>query len=194
MADSSKRNTAGQRLRAGAGSIWPHLLHPVRLVRPFRPGRPFRVVRPVRGLICAVAIAAQLTGCGYLIFPERTGQPAGQIDWGVVGLDAVGLLFGVAPGLIAFAVDFATGCIYLPPHPYRVEAAPLAAASPQRWRLIAELGPAPSLGQAVAAVEHHVASETAVRLGPFRKPRPAWGMAIDGAAAVTTTQRAFGFE
>lgn len=33
----------------------------------------------------------------------------------VVALDAVGLLFYVIPGLIAFGIDFATGAIYLEP-------------------------------------------------------------------------------
>ncbi|MCY1453949.1 hypothetical protein D9M71_709760 [compost metagenome] len=32
----------------------------------------------------------------------------------VAALDAIGILFYVIPGLIAFGVDFATGAIYLP--------------------------------------------------------------------------------
>ena len=34
----------------------------------------------------------------------------------MVILDAVGLLFFLIPGIIAFAVDFGNGCIYLPAH------------------------------------------------------------------------------
>lgn len=55
------------------------------------------------------------TGCGTILYPERRGQPSGQLDWGVVLLDGVGLILFFVPGLIAFAVDFATGAIYLPP-------------------------------------------------------------------------------
>jgi hypothetical protein len=56
----------------------------------------------------------QLAGCGTLLYPERRGQVAGHLDAGVVILDAVGLLFFIIPGIIAFAVDFGNGCIYLP--------------------------------------------------------------------------------
>lgn len=55
------------------------------------------------------------TGCGTILYPERRGQPKGKLDWGVVALDGVGLLLFFIPGVIAFAVDFATGAIYLPP-------------------------------------------------------------------------------
>lgn len=64
------------------------------------------------------AIAASVSttvGCGTLLHPERRNQPAGRLDWGVVVLDALGLLFFFIPGIIAFAVDFSTGAIYLPP-------------------------------------------------------------------------------
>jgi hypothetical protein len=47
--------------------------------------------------------------------PERRNQPpGGGIDWSVFALDAVGLLLFFIPGVIAFAVDFTTGAIYLP--------------------------------------------------------------------------------
>ncbi|HBU70238.1 MAG TPA: polyribonucleotide nucleotidyltransferase [Elusimicrobia bacterium] len=46
--------------------------------------------------------------------PERRGQRGGRIDAGVAVLDAIGLLLFVIPGVIAFAVDFSTGAIYLP--------------------------------------------------------------------------------
>ncbi len=66
-------------------------------------------------LITAVLVF-QLTGCGTLFYPERKGQIGGRLDTGVVILDAVGLLFFLIPGIIAFAVDFGNGCIYLPAH------------------------------------------------------------------------------
>lgn len=53
-------------------------------------------------------------GCGTILHPERRGQPAGKLDWKIVALDGIGLLFFFVPGVIAFAVDFATGTIYLP--------------------------------------------------------------------------------
>lgn len=54
-------------------------------------------------------------GCGTILYPERRGQPAGMLDWKVVALDAVGLILFFVPGVIAFAVDFSNGTIYLPP-------------------------------------------------------------------------------
>jgi len=53
-------------------------------------------------------------GCGTLLYPERQGQSPGRIDTSVLILDGIGLLFFVVPGLIAFAVDFSNGTIYLP--------------------------------------------------------------------------------
>lgn len=55
------------------------------------------------------------TGCGTILYPERRGQPAGMLDWKVVAMDAVGLILFFVPGVIAFAVDFSNGTIYLPP-------------------------------------------------------------------------------
>ena len=56
----------------------------------------------------------QLIGCGTIFYPERRGQKAGHLDVGVVLLDTIGLLFFIIPGVIAFAVDFSNGTIYLP--------------------------------------------------------------------------------
>ena len=61
-----------------------------------------------------VLLLAQLLGCGTLLYRERVGQPRGKLDVVVVLLDSIGLVYFVAPGLVAFAVDFATGAIYLP--------------------------------------------------------------------------------
>jgi hypothetical protein len=62
-----------------------------------------------------VTLVVASTGCGTVLHPERRGQPAGSFDWAIVALDAIGLFFFFVPGVIAFAVDFATGAIYLPP-------------------------------------------------------------------------------
>lgn len=55
------------------------------------------------------------TSCGTLLHPERKGQISGRIDAGISVLDGIGLLLFVIPGVIAFAVDFSNGTIYLPP-------------------------------------------------------------------------------
>ncbi|SFP28847.1 hypothetical protein SAMN05216229_101315 [Geopseudomonas sagittaria] len=75
--------------------------------------------RIVSGLLAA-ALLVQLSGCGTLFYPERRGQLKGQIDPAVAALDAIGILFFVIPGLIAFAIDFGTGAIYLPEGRYSV--------------------------------------------------------------------------
>ena len=71
------------------------------------------MMKTVHVLICA-ALIVQLTGCGALMYPERKGQKRGRIDAGVAVLDGLGLLFFIIPGVIAFAVDFSEGTIYLP--------------------------------------------------------------------------------
>jgi len=65
-------------------------------------------------LALAASLALSLTSCGTLLYPERRGQPIGRLDLGVVALDGVGLLLFFVPGVVAFAVDFATGAIFLP--------------------------------------------------------------------------------
>ncbi len=72
-----------------------------------------KLVSMVHLLVCAVLIF-QLVGCGTIMYPERKGQKAGRIDMGVALLDGLGLLFFLIPGVIAFAVDFNNGTIYLP--------------------------------------------------------------------------------
>jgi hypothetical protein len=64
-------------------------------------------------LFTSLVISGQ-AGCGTILYPERRGQTSGQIDWGVVALDGVGCLLFLLPGLIAFAIDFSQGTIYLP--------------------------------------------------------------------------------
>ncbi|MBC7819717.1 MAG: polyribonucleotide nucleotidyltransferase [Planctomycetaceae bacterium] len=70
--------------------------------------------RWVSGLVLA-SLLVQLAGCGTIFWPERKGQSPGRLDPKVVALDAVGLLLFFIPGVIAFAVDFNNGTIYLPP-------------------------------------------------------------------------------
>lgn len=63
---------------------------------------------------CLLTLVLNLTACGYFLYPERKGQSGGRVDPVVVILDGAGLLFGILPGVVAFAVDFTNGTIYLP--------------------------------------------------------------------------------
>lgn len=63
---------------------------------------------------CLLVLMMNLTACGYFLYPERKGQAGGRVDPVVVILDGAGLLFGLLPGIVAFAVDFTNGTIYLP--------------------------------------------------------------------------------
>lgn len=65
--------------------------------------------------LVGTGLTIHIASCGTILHPERRGQPAGRIDPGIVVLDAVGLLLFFVPGVIAFAVDFSNGTIYLPP-------------------------------------------------------------------------------
>jgi hypothetical protein len=71
------------------------------------------MLKKINVLICGILIF-QLVGCGTIMYPERKGQKDGRIDAGVAVLDGLGLLLFLIPGIIAFAVDFNNGTIYLP--------------------------------------------------------------------------------
>ncbi|MDF0731455.1 polyribonucleotide nucleotidyltransferase [Pseudomonas entomophila] len=73
-----------------------------------------RIHSRVLGGALIAALLTQLTACGTLFYPDRRGQIEGKVDPVIVALDAIGILFYVIPGLIAFGVDFATGAIYYP--------------------------------------------------------------------------------
>jgi len=63
-----------------------------------------------------LVLCFQLTGCGTMLYPERRHKEPGRLDVGVVLLDGFWLLVGIIPGIIAFAVDFSSGAIYVPEH------------------------------------------------------------------------------
>jgi hypothetical protein len=69
-----------------------------------------------RGAVVAVSAGACFaSGCGTVFYPERRYAPhSNQIDWKIAALDGLGLLLFFVPGVVAFAVDFVTGAIYLP--------------------------------------------------------------------------------
>ena len=64
--------------------------------------------------LCSTGLILQLTACGTILHPERKGQKSGQIDPAIAVFNGIGLLFFLIPGVIAFAVDFSNGTIYLP--------------------------------------------------------------------------------
>ena len=71
-------------------------------------------VRMLHVVVLAVLII-QMSACGYILYSERRGQrPIGRIDPAIAVLDALGLIFFVVPGVIAFAVDITNGTLYLP--------------------------------------------------------------------------------
>ncbi|XKH59012.1 hypothetical protein LG290_09855 [Halomonas sediminis] len=71
----------------------------------------------LRRWLSAMSITIMITtlaGCGTLLYPERKGQLTGDIDPVVAVANGIGLLFFIVPGIIAYAVDFSNGTIYLP--------------------------------------------------------------------------------
>ena len=76
--------------------------------------RPKRTILAVLCVVISAVLMMELAGCGTILYPERKGQKDGRIDPGIAVLDGLGLLFFIIPGVIAFAVDFTTGAIYLP--------------------------------------------------------------------------------
>ncbi len=72
-----------------------------------------RFRRALTGLVLGASITA-LVGCGTVFHPERKGQMSGRIDPMVAIANGVGLLFFIVPGVVAYAVDFSNGTIYLP--------------------------------------------------------------------------------
>jgi hypothetical protein len=65
------------------------------------------------GMVLGTTLIA-LVGCGTLFHPERKGQIGGRIDPAIAFANGVGLLFFIVPGVVAYAVDFSNGTIYLP--------------------------------------------------------------------------------
>lgn len=72
-----------------------------------------KLPKSLSAIITGVLIL-QVAGCGTLLYPERKGQKGGRIDVGVAVLNGIGLFFFLIPGIIAYAVDFSNGTIYLP--------------------------------------------------------------------------------
>ena len=112
----------------------------------------------------AIALfAVPLAGCGTIFWPERRGQPAGPLDPKVVILDALGLLLFFIPGVIAFAVDFNNGTIYLPPGEYAN-----TRGSKHRWKQMQLSSRQPSADEVERLVQSHTGHEIRLRPGSYR--------------------------
>jgi hypothetical protein len=118
-------------------------------------------------LFVAAAVLIQSAACGTLLHPERRGQPAGRLDAGIVVLDAIGLIFFFIPGVIAFAVDFSNGTIYLPP-----QAADARPASGGQDLRTVRLSPAELTPQRLeAVVQEHTGRAVRLEPGAYRAAR-----------------------
>ena len=93
------------------------------------------IIKPMVATIFSALLIFELAGCGTIIYPERRGQTGGKIDPAVVIMDGIGLLFWVIPGLVAFAVDFATGAIYTSSGRYSVAPEALKPAIDENGRI-----------------------------------------------------------
>lgn len=83
-------------------------------MEPMKAMKAMKPTKATRTGIAILSLSLVLSGCGTIMHPERKGQVSGRIDPGVAVLDGIGLLFFFVPGVIAFAVDFNNGTIYLP--------------------------------------------------------------------------------
>ena len=77
--------------------------------------QPLKLLKNTAVTLLLAIIGLQAVSCGTLMYPERKGQLSGKIDPNVAILNGIGLLVFLVPGVIAFAVDFSNGTIYLPP-------------------------------------------------------------------------------
>lgn len=105
-------------------------------------------------------VMLNVSACGFLIYPERQGLRTHRVDGTVALLDAVGLLFYVVPGVVAFAVDFATGCIYLPEDHQGVfsQREPAPGEAPAGWVPVARVAPGADDATIAAALRQYLQS------------------------------------
>lgn len=68
-------------------------------------------MKKIATLLCLTCL---LQGCGTLLKPQQVNRPhSNQLDSKIVLLDGIGLIFFVVPGVVAYAVDYANGTLYL---------------------------------------------------------------------------------
>jgi hypothetical protein len=123
-----------------------------------------RTRREILHQALTASVLVVTAGCGTVLHPERRGQEAGPLDWNVVALDAVGLLFFFVPGVIAFAVDFNNGTIYLPPDRYTGT----GRGKPQRQLVSRGLGDDVTRTKVEEIVSEHVDQPVRLTAGMFQ--------------------------
>ncbi|MEQ8790630.1 MAG: hypothetical protein RIC55_30310 [Pirellulaceae bacterium] len=113
-------------------------------------GRRAFLLRGLAPVVSATLLTPALSGCGSILYPERVGQPRnGPLDWKVVALDGLGLLLFFIPGVVAFAVDFYNGTIFLPTY---APPSPLWESQPDPQPQEFYLPPPPDTPQAAAGL------------------------------------------
>lgn len=133
-----------------------------------------RTVRISRRQWMAVALVTmQQAGCGTIFWPERKGQPPGPLDPKVVALDAIGLLLFFIPGVIAFAVDFSNGTIYLPPGQYS------STRGSSRWKKVQAAGRQPQPDEIEKIVELETGKTIRLQPGAYQVGRLKAAEALD---------------
>lgn len=118
--------------------------------------------RWVSQLVLAIFLV-QLAGCGTIFWPERKGQPSGRLDPKVVTLDAIGLLLFFIPGVIAFAVDFNNGTIYLPP-----ESQANVDSSLHRWAAVRTSSKSPTSQEIESTIRQRTGKSIRLQPGLYR--------------------------
>lgn len=148
-----RRNDRAQETRSGK---FPNfLVESLRAMTPIQ-----RVSR--RGWMAIALLAVPQAGCGTIFWPERKGQPAGPLDPKVVILDALGLLLFFIPGVIAFAVDFNNGTIYLPPGDHAS-----TQSSENRWKKVRLATRQPTASELEKLVRSETGKEIQLRPGTY---------------------------
>ena len=106
-------------------------------------------------------LAAASAGCGTLMYPERRGQSrTGGIDWTVAGMDAIGLVLFLVPGVIAFAVDYHNGSLFLP-------VGSASTSGKRTLRTVKLSGPHPSRKEIAAALSIETGEQLVLDEGAF---------------------------
>ena len=106
-------------------------------------------------------LAAASAGCGTLMYPERRGQSrTGGLDWTVAGMDAIGLVLFLVPGVIAFAVDYHNRSLFLPE-------GSVSTSGKRTLRTVKLSGPHPSREEIAAVVQGVTGKTVALDEGSF---------------------------
>lgn len=72
-----------------------------------------RVIQVVALTAALAVVSTSFSSCAYILHPERRGNKSGPTDTGCLVMDILWLIPGIIPGVIALAVDFSNGAIYM---------------------------------------------------------------------------------